>query len=724
MTTMMTNKHSAGSPDEGELGRYIAELLDHRKLILTITGCCIMLTALYALLATPIYQADVLIQVEQKQGNAIIDSLSQMLPDSQPISAPEISLIQSRMVVGQTVDDLNLRIDVQKKYFPLVGKGLARLFGEQAGTLSLAKLSLATTTDLKPGAALVTVIDSQNFSVTYGDEIATGRVGQLLTKDGLSLLVEQINAQPGERFGVREFTRLAAVDRLQSTLTVADQGKDTGMLELKLTGDNKQKISKILDSLSNHYLAQNIDREAAQDAKSLQFLNQQLPQVRNELDHAEDKLNAYRQQKDSVDLSLEAKSVLDQVVNVDNQLNELTFREAEVSQLYTKEHPTYKALLEKRSTLEQQKEKLNKQVSSMPSTQQEVLRLSRDVESGRAVYMQLLNRQQELSIAESSAIGNVRIVDDAVAAPKPIRPQKILLILAGAVLGFILSVSVILLRIFFHRGIDSAVQLEQAGLHVYATIPKSEWIKKTNPRRLKSLRQPVEKSTSFLAADNPADLAIEAIRSLRTSLHFNMLDATNNVVMISGATPEAGKTFISANLAAIMSLTGQRVLLIDADMRRGMGHKVFDVSNDTGLAEVLARAVPLATAITRVQKDAYDFDFLPRGKNPANPAEMLLGPVMPELIKWASENYDLVIVDTPPVLAVTDAVIIGKHIGTLLLVARYQTNTVREIELSIKRFTQCNINVKACVLNMVTNSFRNYYSYGYGNSTYAYAERK
>jgi tyrosine-protein kinase Etk/Wzc len=720
----MINKHNAASPDEGELGRYVAELLDHRKLILTISGCCILLTALYTLLATPIYQADVLIQVEQKQGNAILDSLNQMLPDSQPISAPEISLIQSRMVVGQTVDDLNLRIDVHKKYFPLVGKGLARLLGEEAGTLSVSKLSLSTTTDLKPGVALLTVIDSQYFSVTYGDETAIGRVGQLLNKNGLVLLVEQINAQPGERFVLKEFTRLAAVNRLQSILTVADQGKDTGMLELKLTGDNKQKISKILDSLSYHYLAQNIDREAAQDAKSLQFLNQQLPQVRNELDHAEDKLNAYRQQKDSVDLSLEAKSVLDQVVNVDNQLNELTFREAEVSQLYTKEHPTYKALLEKRSTLEQQKLKLNKQVSSMPSTQQEVLRLSRDVESGRAVYMQLLNRQQELSIAQSSAIGNVRIVDDAVAAPKPVRPQKILLILAGAVLGFILSVSVILLRIFFHRGIDSPDQLEEAGLHVYASIPRSELQKKTTKSRKKSFRQRRENNVNFLAAENPADLAIEAIRSLRTSLHFNMLDASNNVVMISGATPEAGKTFISANLAAIVSLTGQRVLLIDADMRRGSGHKVFDVSNDTGLAEVLSGAVSFATAIARVQKDDYKFDFLPRGKTPANPAERLMGPVMPELIKWASVNYDLVIVDTPPVLAVSDAVIIGKHIGTLLLVARYQTNTVREIELSMKRFTRCNINVQACVLNMVTHSFRNYYSYGYGNSTYAYGENQ
>lgn len=202
-------------------------------------------------------------------------------------------------------------------------------------------------------------------------------------------------------------------------------------MSISLTGDNKELISKIIDNISDNYLAQNIARQAAQDAKSLDFLNLQLPKVRSDLDIAENKLNQYRSQNDSVDLSLEAKSVLDQIVNVDNQLNELTFRESEISQLYTKEHPTYKALLEKRKTLQDEKMKLNKRVSSMPETQQEILRLSRDVESGRAVYMMLLNRQQELNIAKSSAIGNVRIIDEAVTQPKPVKPKKVLVVILG-----------------------------------------------------------------------------------------------------------------------------------------------------------------------------------------------------------------------------------------------------------------------------------------------------
>ena len=169
------------------------------------------------------------------------------------------------------------------------------------------------------------------------------------------------------------------------------------MLGLTITGEDPDEMARVLNCIADNYLQQNVARQAAQDAKSLQFLKQQLPQVRSELDQAEEKLNRYRQQNDSVDLNLEAKAVLEQIVNADNQLNELTFREAEISQLYKKDHPTYRALIEKRQTLEQEKNRLNKRVSSMPSTQQEVLRLSRDVESGRVIYQQLLNREQELS---------------------------------------------------------------------------------------------------------------------------------------------------------------------------------------------------------------------------------------------------------------------------------------------------------------------------------------
>ncbi|HFU8772253.1 TPA: polysaccharide biosynthesis tyrosine autokinase, partial [Escherichia coli] len=569
-----------------------------------------------------------------------------------------------------------------------------------------------------PSEVTLTILGENNFEIEREGYSLKGKKGVLLEDKGVSILVDSIDAEAGSQFKITYISRLKAISNLLESLNVADQGKDTGMLNLTFTGDNPTLISQVLSSITQNYLAQNVARQAAQDAKSLEFLNEQLPKVRTDLDAAEDKLNSYRKQKDSVDLTMEAKSVLDQIVNVDNQLNELTFREAEISQLYTKEHPTYKALMEKKQTLQTERNKLNKKVSSMPSTQQEVLRLSRDVESGRAVYLQLLSRQQELNIAKSSAIGNVRIIDNAITEPEPVRPKKILVIVLGIIIGLFFSVGFVFVRVFLRRGIESPEQLEEMGINVYASIPVSEWLtKNTN----KNKRQKNE-SDKLLSVENPADLAVEAIRSLRTSLHFAMMESKNNILMISGASPNAGKTFVSTNLAATIAMTGKKVLFIDSDLRKGYVHKMLGSKNVKGLSDILSGQAKVESIIERVSEG--DFDYICRGQTPPNPAELLMHPRFKELLSWASQNYELVIVDTPPILAVTDAAIIGKYAGTTLLVARFEANTAKEIAVSIKRFEQTGVVIKGCILNCVMKKASSYYSYGYSQYGYSYTDNK
>lgn len=720
--SLKTNKPETKDADEIDLGRLLGELIDHRKLIISVTSLFTLFALIYALFATPIYQADAMIQVEQKQANAILSNLTQMLPDSQPQSAPEIALLQSRMILGKTVDDLNLQTRVSESFFPLFGRGWARLLGETPETITISRLYVADVGD-DDLAKLKLIIRDKNHYTVYGDNNVelNGVTGELLEGKGIVLEINNIDAKPGTKFILTYVTRLKAIADLQAVFNVSDQGKDTGILTLSLTGDEPNLIKKTVESISNNYLAQNIARQAAQDAKSLDFLNQQLPKVRSDLDIAEDKLNAYRRKSDSVDLSLEAKAVLDQIVNVDNQLNELTFRESEISQLYTKEHPTYKALLEKRQTLQDEKIKLNKRVSAMPETQQEVLRLSRDVESGRAVYMQLLNRQQELNISKSSAIGNVRIIDSAITQTKPVKPKKPLVVLIGIVLGMMVSVGLVLLRVFLRRGIESPEQLEDLGINVYASIPVSETFAKKMMQSSRWNKGKVEQNGDFLAIDNPADLAIEAIRGLRTSLHFAMMEARNNVLMISGASPNAGKTFVSSNLAAIIAQTGKKVLLIDTDMRKGYSHKLFHVDNNNGLSDILSGKTEVANAIKNIP--AAGFDFISRGMAPPNPAELLMHKRFGDLISWASQHYDMVVLDTPPILAVTDAAIIGNYVGTTLLIARFEQNTAKEIEVSIKRFEQSGIVVKGCILNGVVKKASSYYGYGYSHYGYSYSDK-
>ncbi|HDU9901903.1 TPA: polysaccharide biosynthesis tyrosine autokinase [Klebsiella pneumoniae] len=711
------NRQQRSEANELELGRIVGELIDCRKLIIGITTGFTVIAVLYALMATPIYQANALIQVEQKQGNAILSSLSQMLPDGQLQSAPEISLLQSRMILGKTVDDLNLQTQVEKEYFPIIGKGISRILNNKNESIKIDKLYIERKEDSTDPEIIITIKDDKHFTVEGDGFKVDGIKGEMLDKDKLRILITEINAEPGASFEVKYLSRLKAINNLLEAFNVSDQGKDTGMLGLTLTGTDPNLISKTLNSIANNYLEQNVERQAAQDAKSLDFLNQQLPKVRADLDIAEDKLNSYRKEKDSVDLSMEAKSVLDQIVNVDNQLNELTFREAEISQLYTKEHPTYKALIEKRQTLQQEKTKLNKRVSGMPSTQQEVLRLSRDVESGRAVYLQLLNRQQELSIAKSSAIGNVRIVDDSITDPKPIKPKKILICIIGFILGLFFSVALIMLRFLLRRGIESPEQLEEMGINVYASIPVSEWLLKASDKRKRKNNE----SDKLLAVENPTDLAVEAIRSLRTSLHFAMLEAKNNVLMISGASPNAGKTFVSTNLAATISLANKSVLFIDADLRKGYVHKMLGNEGKSGLSDILSGQANVEETIISVPDG--QFDYIGRGQVPPNPAELLMHPRFEKLLAWASAKYDLVIIDTPPILAVTDAAIIGRYAGTTLLVARFESNTVKEIEVSITRFEQSGVNVKGCILNGVVKKASSYYGYGYSYYGYNYSNK-
>lgn len=718
MTSVMNNKPSPVDSDDIDLGRLIGELIDHRKLIVAITTGFTVIAVFYALLATPIYQANALVQVEQKQGNTILSNLSQILPDSQPQSAPEITLLQSRMILGKTVDDLGLQTQIKQKFFPVIGRGLARIMGNKLGAIEVKDLYLPDNKSGKNPEVILTVIDKDNYSIEADGFDFNAKVGELVEKNGMSILVTAIEAEPGSKFSINYLTRLKAMNMLQNSFGVADQGKDTGMLTLTMTGDNPQQITKILDSISQNYLAQNVERQAAQDAKSLDFLNEQLPKVRNDLDQAEDKLNAYRKQRDSVDLTMEAKSVLDQIVNVDNQLNEITFREAEISQLYTKEHPTYKALMEKRQTLQNEKTKLNKKVSSMPSTQQEVLRLSRDVESGRAVYLQLLNRQQELNIAKSSAIGNVRIIDNAVSEPKPIKPNKPLIVVVGFIFGLLFSVGMVLLRILLRRGIESPEQLEEMGINVYASVPVSEWLSKNLAKNKINRKE----SDILLAVENPADLAVEAIRGLRTSLHFAMMEAKNNILMISGASPNAGKTFISTNLAATIALTGKKVLFIDADLRKGYVNKMFGGNNEHGLSDILSGQATLDNSLKHVKEGG--FDYIGRGAVPPNPAELLMHPRFETLLKKVSNEYDLVIIDTPPILAVTDAAIIGRYAGTTLLVARFEINTPKELMVSVKRFEQSGITIKGCILNGIIKKASSYYGYGYSHYGYSYEDKK
>ncbi|ELA9844389.1 polysaccharide biosynthesis tyrosine autokinase [Vibrio parahaemolyticus] len=718
--TTQTIKQSRQVDDEIDLGKLFGIILDAKWLIL----CTVVLFSIVgvgvAILSTPIYKADALIQIESKSSGGISAMVGDMgeLFSAESSATTEIEIIKSRMILGGTVDKFNLTTVASPNYMPIIGKGLARIQGEQ--------ISINVTRFNAPSYAVgipltLEVVDAEQkaFKLTEdnGSVILEGKVGELLEKNGYQFLATELVAQTGDSFTVSKISKLDAINKLQENLSISERGKQTGIISLSFSGEDRTKIQAILNDISQNYFLQNVQRNSAEAEQSLEFLKGHLPDIKTKLTASEDVLNRFRQENESIDLGLEAQSTLKVMVELEAQLNELTFKESEISQRFTQDHPAYKSLLDKRQTLLKEKERLNKQVQKLPKTQREVLRMTRDVEVNQQIYIQLLNKVQELNIIKAGTVGNVRILDSAQSFSKPIKPKKALIVVLATLLGGMAGVAFVLIRAAFHRGVETPDQIEQMGIPVYASVPKSiqqlEFASKLKRNKSKGNNELV-----LLAEANPADLSIEALRSLRTSLHFAMMEAKNNVLMISGPAPSIGKTFVSTNFAAVAAKTGQKVLLIDADMRKGYLQQCFGLRWDNGLSEYLSGKVAPSNIIKSTSID--NLNVVTRGQVPPNPSELLMHPRFKSFIDDMSAEYDLVIIDTPPVLAVTDPSIVGALAGTTLMVARFDQTTLKEIEVARGRFEQSGVEVKGVILNAVEKKASNSYGYGYGYYNYAY----
>ena len=691
--------------DDGiDLLGILGTLLDHKLLISSITGTFCAAGVAYALMATPVYKASAVVQVEQKK--AAIPGLSDMsdMFGGQSPAVTEIELIKSRAVIGKAVDNLKLDIVSEPRYFPLIGRFLARRFnaatpGELATPLfglssyawggeQLKIFQLDVPDELLDQELTLIAGENGHFTLLAPDntQLVEGRVGQALERAGIRLQVESLKAQPGTRFRVTRERRLGSILDYQQLLDVSERGKDSGIIGMTLENDDPARATAVLDEISTLYVRQNVERTSAEAANSLEFLHGQLPEVRKDLEKAENALNDYQRKSNSVDISLETKGVLDQSVALETRISELKLQQAEMDRKFTRQHPAYQALLTQIGELSKQQQALVGAVKNLPETQQELLRLSRDVQVSTQIYTQLLNKAQELDVVRAGTVGNVRIIDKAdVDVTEPVKPKKALVILIATLLGSLIAVALVLTRKALNPGVENADAIEQMGVPVYAVVPLSNQQRVIETQNAKAIKAS-SKVVPLLAVSNPEDLAIESLRSLRTSLHFAMLEAPNNRLMISGPSPNIGKSFICANLGTVIAQTGQRVLLVDVDMRKGHIHKLLGASNDNGLSDLLIKRCTFEQAVQRTQIEGLY--FISRGQVPPNPSELLMHANFTAFLDEASKHFDMVILDTPPLLAVTDPAIVGRQAGTSLIVSRFGMNSAREIELTVRGFAQ------------------------------------
>jgi tyrosine-protein kinase Etk/Wzc len=509
--------------------------------------------------------------------------------------------------------------------------------------------------------------------------------------------------------------RLSSIQSLQSRLSVSERGEWSGILSVRVEGPDPESIRQQVNEIANVYVRQNVERKSAEAQKTLEFLDEQLPIVRANMEAAELALNSYRLEKGSIDLPLETQTILETIVSVEAQLNELRQEREKVTLAFTPVHPTVIALDRQIERMTGQLDDLNAQVRDLPTTQQELLRLIRDVEVNTVLYTSLLATAQELRVVKAGTVGNVRVIDYAVTPSYPVKPSRLRILLLSLVLGGAAGIASAFARKALRAGVEDPDLVEKhVNIPVYATISHS----KRQDRIFKDLKS--DKGTrAVLAVKAPDDPAIESLRSLKTALHFGMMNVKNNCIMVAGPSPEVGKSFVSVNLAAVLASNDKKVLLIDGDLRRGHLHKYLGIEREKGLSEFISGEIAIGQALHQTMIPGLT--LIPTGTLPPNPAELLLHKRFSNCLNVLTPRYDHIIIDSPPILAVTDATIIGQMVGGTLMVLKAGAHPMREIEQAVKRLQQAQVNLRGLLFNDVNVQSQRY---GAGKYSYQYTYKK
>ena len=734
--------------DSIDLGELLSILIDGKWLVILVVFSVLSMGIVKTVLDMPIYKVDVMLQINEKSKTmAGLEPLTDILGSKIPVMA-EIELIKSRMVLGETIKNLDLDIIAKPKYFPLVGETIARMFQRRNqdnavsspifgqshyawGGEAIQVSTLTVPDDLKDKEFILLAGQQGQFQIIYNDEpILEGVVGTLVSKriknfqQPITLFVNLLKARSGTQFTLMRQSGNNAVHQLRSGLTVSEKGKSTGILELTLESNSPDYAVRVLNEIANIYVQQNVENKSAESQKTLEFLEKQLPILKEQMESATNVLNEYRNKKGSVDLDIETQNILHGMVEVKTQTTLLQQKRDELRQKFTESHPNIIAIDKQIARLQDQMRSHDKMVKSLPETQQVIVGLSGDVKVSSTLYTTLLNNAQTLRVAKAGTVGDVRVIDYAVLPDRAIKPNKPMIVAVAFAIGLFLGIAAVFVRKSLLRGIEDPDLIEKhLNIPVYATISHS----KNQDLLNKELSKPQESTQSdkpiVLSLRNKEDVAIESLRSLRTTIHFSLLEAHNNIIMITGPSPGVGKTFVASNLAIVMADAGKKILLIDADMRKGAINKMFGVKRENGLSEVILDTISVQDATRKIP--LANIDFIPTGTIPPNPSELLLHERFTQLLARLVTQYDLIIIDSPPILAVTDATIIGQMSGAVLMVIKAGLHNKRELEQSIKRFSQSGVAIRGFIFNDMPQSSSRYgYGHKYGKYVYQYSYQK
>lgn len=706
----ITGARSHGTPDYLDIPAVAHTLWDRKWMIVCTATLIFALGCALAVLLPSIYQANLLIKVDL--GDAAPKNLPASLSglfELKTASTAELEMLRSRSVVTGAVEASRLYIEAKPRRFPIIGAyfagrrtglsepGLLGYGGFVWGDESIEVLRFDVPASLEKKTFIVRVEGPETYNVQFsGQTLGRGTVGDelsLVTSDGeVRIRVSHLRASRGAEFAVQRFSRVDAVEKLQKALVIAENNKSSGIISVSLQDPDPKAAAKILNEIARQYLAQNIALRSEEARRSLEFVESQLPALKGALEAAESSYSTFRNARGTVDVSEEVKAVLQQSVQTQVRLVELRQRRDELLTRYQNENPLVEAVNQQIRTSSAEIASINDRMRKIPGTEQDAARLTRDVKVNTELYSSLLTTAQQLRLVQASSVGSARLIDNAVVPSTPVKPNRKLIAAAAAIAGLALGIFAALVQRSLASVIRNEAELFNAvDLPISLVVPNSAQQMRLSKSALHGGMRP-----SLLAENATDDGAMESLRAFCLVVDFAMVKAPNNIIAIVGPTAGVGKTFVAANLAVLMARSGKKVVLIDADLRGGFVHEFFGLKRGVGLVEAVANQ---ATCDKFVNHIAGSLHFISTGELRAQPADCLNSSAWLLLLKTLSAGFDYVVIDTAPILAVADALIVAKSAGLIYCVVRRGVTNTEQVVETEKRLEMSGAPLTGLVFN-------------------------
>ena len=747
----LSNSASKEDNDEIDLMALLFAILRGWKIIVFFAILGLIVGVLYSRYVNPTFRSDAIIQIEEnsKGAAALGADISELIGSQASKAEAEAELIKSRMILEPVVNLLHLRIRISDPNVSVIDRIKSNSTDTQInkpegvslktenGKVEISQFNVSqeylnqsfTLTRSATGFVL-----SNDFDDFKGQ---IGKAHQFRGTDGqIQITVNDLPAD-GYPVNITKQSLQTTTEQINTDLSVVEKGKQTGIIQLSMTGANQQQTSLILKQIVLSYIDQNQSRGSEETTKTISFMETQIPNLKKKLEDSEAIFNEFRKKYGTIDVSKEAELLLTESSQIDVQLNELRLKKADLTTYYTEEHPLVIQINEQLEVLNTRKQDIDDTIVGLPEIQREFLQLSADSAINREIYLTLLKNYEQLKIVKAGQIGFARIIDLPINNFKAIAPKKLLIVILATFLGSMLGTMLVLLKNMLRNVVKDPERLEaKTGVPVVATIPRSPLL----TRLRKSNKNAPNRLLAYVDHNS---LSYEAIKSLRTNLMFGMpaqgrAGQRAKVILITGESPGVGKSFISSNLTEVFAQLDKKVLIMDADMRLGELHKMFSMSQDNGLGDYLSQdkthlskdnAQVSKVVASQEMNDLAGFihatgidniDFMPRGQHPRNPASLLANGSFDHLMKQLNLHYDYIVIDSPPVLAASDAMILSQYADKVLMVARYDKSIEGQVVYAVNQMNKANIKVDGIILNDVQqgllSKYSYHYSYAYGNN--------